>query len=97
METVPIRRTFSISSASVSTITGTWDLLYDVIRRYTIFMASIHMLPGKPNWYCSLKLANDKRTFKSTGLKATEKNRAAALSLCEQWQRIENGLSPKTI
>jgi integrase len=54
------------------------------------------MLPGKPNWYCSLKLANDKRTFKSTGLKAVEKNRAAALSLCEQWQRIEKDLSPKT-
>ena len=35
------------------------------------------------------------RTFKSTGLKAIEKNRAAALSLCEQWQRVEDDLSPK--
>ena len=59
-------------------------------------MASIHVLPGKPNWYCSLKLTNGKRTFRSTGLKATEKNRAAALSLCEQWQRVEDDLSPKT-
>jgi integrase len=59
-------------------------------------MASIHMLPAKPNWYCSIKLTNGKRTFKSTGLKASEKNRAAALSLCEQWQRVEDDLSPKT-
>ena len=68
-------------------------MLYDVILTA---MASIHIFPGKPNWYCSLKRANGKRTFKSTGLKATEKNRAAALSLCEQWQRVEDDLSPKT-
>ena len=55
-------------------------------------MASIHKLPGaSKNWVCSIKLSNGKRTFRSTGLPATEKNRAAAQSLCDQWQRIENG------
>ena len=58
-------------------------------------MASIHILHGKPNWCCSLKLANGRRTFKSTGLKAVERNRAAACSLCEQWQRVEDDLTFK--
>jgi hypothetical protein len=58
-------------------------------------VASIHILPGKPNWYCSLKLASGRRTFKSTGLKAVERNRASACSLCEQWQRVENDLAFK--
>ena len=58
-------------------------------------MASIHILSGKPNWYCSLKLANGRWTFKSTRLKAIERNRATAQSLCEQWQRVEDNLDPK--
>ena len=58
-------------------------------------MASIHILSGKPNWYCSLKLANGRWTFKSTRLKAIERNRATAQSLCEQWQRVEDNLNPK--
>jgi integrase len=58
-------------------------------------VASIHILSGNPNWCCSLKLATGRWTFKSTGLKAVERNRAAACSLCEQWQRVEDGLAPK--
>ena len=34
-------------------------------------------------------------TFKSTRLKAIERNRATAQSLCEQWQRVEDNLDPK--
>ncbi len=60
-------------------------------------MASIQKLPGaSKNWVCSLKLSNGKRTFRSTGLPATEKNRVAAQTLCEQWQRIEDGFAPTT-
>ena len=50
-------------------------------------MASVHKLPGKPNWYCSLTLEGGKRTFRSSHLKSTEKTRAEAVALCEKWQR----------
>ncbi len=65
----------------------------DVIL-YVIPMASIHKLPNKPNWYCSITLSNGKRTFRSTELKASERTRAEAMSVCEKMQREINLLSP---
>lgn len=50
-------------------------------------MASVHKLPGKPNWYCSLTLEGGKRTFRSSHLSSVERNRAEAVSLAEKWQR----------
>jgi integrase len=57
-------------------------------------VASIHKIKGaSKNWLCSIKLGSGKRTFRSSGLPATEANRPAAQSLCEQWQRMEDGLA----
>jgi len=50
-------------------------------------MPSVHKLPGKPHWYCSLTLVDGKRTFRSSHLKSSERNRPEAISLCEKWQR----------
>jgi len=55
-------------------------------------MASLQKLPHSPNWIAYFRSADGKLKAKSTGFRATAKNKVQALRMADAWEQASRGL-----